>query len=362
MAQQALPPGATRRRAAFGLLDANGWTWAGLIAGFWFLFIILMLGVVPNWAYYFTTSSTIHVGYNFASIVNLCPADNEDLPCPAPVGAVKPWQTSPEELAMPAARSGSTVYQSGSTVYLIGGAVDDVATAEVLVTEVTEEGNLVAWTSGPALPEPRTDAAVGLFGGIPGAGATMGTVVAIQSGARSALAGLVRVAILIIVVLWAADLTAVIPLAVLAGIALKVGINIIDWGFLKRAHRISPKGSVVTYSVILLTVFVDLIVAVGIGLFVANVMTVMRLSELQAADVKAVRDAAERLGYSHMDIVSGAGHDACWINQVAPTAMVMCPCVDGLSHNEAEAISKEWAAAGTDVLMHAVVETAEIVE
>jgi N-carbamoyl-L-amino-acid hydrolase len=77
--------------------------------------------------------------------------------------------------------------------------------------------------------------------------------------------------------------------------------------------------------------------------------------------VKAVRDAAERLGYTHRNIVSGAGHDACWINRVAPTAMVMCPCVDGLSHNEAENISKEWAAAGCDVLFHAVVETAEIV-
>lgn len=78
--------------------------------------------------------------------------------------------------------------------------------------------------------------------------------------------------------------------------------------------------------------------------------------------VKAVRDAADRLGYSHRDIVSGAGHDACWINRVAPTAMVFCPCVDGLSHNEAEDISKEWAGAGCDVLFHAVVETAEIVE
>lgn len=78
--------------------------------------------------------------------------------------------------------------------------------------------------------------------------------------------------------------------------------------------------------------------------------------------VKAVRDAAERLGYSHRDIISGAGHDACWINRVAPTAMVMCPCVDGLSHNEAEEISKEWAQKGADVLFHAVVETAEIVE
>ncbi|WDR07179.1 Zn-dependent hydrolase [Devosia rhodophyticola] len=77
--------------------------------------------------------------------------------------------------------------------------------------------------------------------------------------------------------------------------------------------------------------------------------------------VTAVRNAADRLGYSHRDLISGAGHDACWINRVAPTAMVMCPCVDGLSHNEAEDISKEWATAGADVLFHAVVETAEIV-
>ena len=78
--------------------------------------------------------------------------------------------------------------------------------------------------------------------------------------------------------------------------------------------------------------------------------------------VGAVRRAAERLGYSHRDIVSGAGHDACWINRVAPTAMIMCPCVDGLSHNEAEDITKDWATAGTDVLFHAVVETAGIVD
>jgi N-carbamoyl-L-amino-acid hydrolase len=77
--------------------------------------------------------------------------------------------------------------------------------------------------------------------------------------------------------------------------------------------------------------------------------------------VMAVRNAAERLGYKHQNIISGAGHDACWINKVAPTAMIMCPCVDGLSHNEAEDISKEWATAGTDVLLHAVVETAIIV-
>ena len=77
--------------------------------------------------------------------------------------------------------------------------------------------------------------------------------------------------------------------------------------------------------------------------------------------VNIVRQSAEKLGYSHMDIISGAGHDACWINRIAPTVMVMCPCVGGLSHNEAEKISPEWAAAGTDVLLHAVLEVAGVV-
>jgi SulP family sulfate permease len=130
----------------------------------------------------------------------------------------------------------------------------------------------------------------GLFGGLPGAGATMGTVVSIQAGAKTALSGLVRASILLVVVLWAAGLTSVIPLAVLSGIALKVGMDIIDWRFLKRAHIISGKGAFITYAVILLTVFVDLIVAVGLGLFVANIITITRLSNLQADDVKAVTD------------------------------------------------------------------------
>jgi N-carbamoyl-L-amino-acid hydrolase len=78
--------------------------------------------------------------------------------------------------------------------------------------------------------------------------------------------------------------------------------------------------------------------------------------------VTAVRKAADDLGYSHMNLISGAGHDACWAAKVAPATMVMCPCVGGLSHNEAEEISKEWAGAGCDVLLRAVVETAGIVE
>jgi len=77
--------------------------------------------------------------------------------------------------------------------------------------------------------------------------------------------------------------------------------------------------------------------------------------------VGAVRRAAERCGLSHRDIVSGAGHDACYVSRVAPTAMIFTPCVEGVSHNEAEEISPAWASAGTEVLLHAVLDKAEIV-
>ncbi|MCC5597690.1 bicarbonate transporter BicA [Nostoc favosum] len=131
----------------------------------------------------------------------------------------------------------------------------------------------------------------GLCGGLPGAGATMGTVVNIQTGARTAVSGLTRALILLIVVLWAAGITQPIPMAVLAGIALKVGVDILDWSFLKRAHKVSLKGTIIMYGVLFLTVFVDLIVAVGVGVFIANILTIDRLSELQSQEVKVISDA-----------------------------------------------------------------------
>jgi SulP family sulfate permease len=135
----------------------------------------------------------------------------------------------------------------------------------------------------------------GLFGGIAGAGATMGTVVNIQSGGRTALSGLTRAGVLLVVILGAANLAATIPLAVLAGIAFKVGIDIIDWDFLKRAHKVSVKGAVIMYGVILLTVLVDLIAAVGIGVFVANILTIERMSMLQSKSVQAITDADDAI-------------------------------------------------------------------
>jgi SulP family sulfate permease len=133
----------------------------------------------------------------------------------------------------------------------------------------------------------------GLFGALPGAGATMGTVVNIQVGARSPVAGIARALILMTVVLGASTLTSPIPLAVLAAIAMHVGFNILDWSFLKRAHRVSRVTTFIMYGVMILTVFVDLIVAVGLGVFIANIITIERLSRLQERNVKTISDAGD---------------------------------------------------------------------
>jgi N-carbamoyl-L-amino-acid hydrolase len=77
--------------------------------------------------------------------------------------------------------------------------------------------------------------------------------------------------------------------------------------------------------------------------------------------VSAVRRAADHFGYKHRDIVSGAGHDACYMARVTPTSMIFTPCVDGVSHNESEDIKLEWSTAGANVLLHAALEKAEIV-
>ena len=135
----------------------------------------------------------------------------------------------------------------------------------------------------------------GLCGGIAGSGATTATVVNIQAGGRTALSGISRALVLLIVVLWAAPLTSGIPLAVLAGIVLKVGINIIDWGFLKRVHKISWKAAGIVYTVVFLTVFVDLMIAVAVGVFIANILTIERLDELQSNSVKAITDADDQI-------------------------------------------------------------------
>ena len=130
----------------------------------------------------------------------------------------------------------------------------------------------------------------GLFGALPGAGATMGTVTNIQVGAKSPLSGIIRAVILALVVLVAGELTEPIPMAVLAGIAVYVGVKILDWSFIQRAHKVSMQDTAIMYGVMLLTVFVDLIAAVGLGVFISNIIIIEKLSKEQADKIKAISD------------------------------------------------------------------------
>jgi SulP family sulfate permease len=150
----------------------------------------------------------------------------------------------------------------------------------------------------------------GICGGLPGAGATMGTVVNIQIGARSILSGIIRAGLLLAVVLGAAGpLTSPIPMAVLAAIALKVGIDILDWSFMQRVPRLSRSSTFMMYAVLLLTVFVDLIVAVGVGVFIANLLTIKRLSDLQSEDVRTIglNEAGVTLPPEEQELMEQAG-------------------------------------------------------
>jgi hypothetical protein len=167
MAQQALEAGTSvpRKRAVFGLLDADGWGWASVKAFAWLLIIIFMLGYLPDRAYYFTVGQTVDLGVMVWAPINACPPSNETLPCPPPTGAVTPWQMSPAELNLPAGRTDGSVIQNGSTLLYIGGSDGKTAVDTVYVSQVSGSGSFSPWTVGPPLPEPRSGASVAFVAG-----------------------------------------------------------------------------------------------------------------------------------------------------------------------------------------------------
>ena len=162
MAQQALGPGTAvpRRRALFGLLDADGWGWATVKAFVWLIIIIFILGYLPDRAYYLTVGRTVDLGVLVWSPINLCPPSNETLPCPAPAGAVIPWQLSPTQLALPQPRTDGVAVQMGSDVLYIGGSDGKTATDTVYVARTVGTGNFDSWAEGPKLPAPRANASI----------------------------------------------------------------------------------------------------------------------------------------------------------------------------------------------------------
>jgi N-acetylneuraminic acid mutarotase len=163
----ALEPGTgtIRRRALFGLLDADGWGWASVKAFIWLVVLILMLGYIPDRAYYIVVNRTIDVGLLAWSPINFCPPENQTLPCPAPLGTVLPWQPSPKELSLPAPRTGGSAVQLGSKVLYMGGTDGSKPVDTVYVAGLTSDGNFTAWEAGPRLPEARSGAAAAVSGG-----------------------------------------------------------------------------------------------------------------------------------------------------------------------------------------------------
>lgn len=138
----------------------------------------------------------------------------------------------------------------------------------------------------------------GMFGGIPGAGATMRTVINIRTGGMTKISGMTHSLLLLAVVLVLAPLAAKIPHAVLAGILVKVGYDIIDWSYLKRAHK-GPRWDLLLMALVLgLTVFVDLITAVAVGLVLAAIAFVKQMADLQlehlTTDEQTIIDTQEQ--------------------------------------------------------------------
>lgn len=128
----------------------------------------------------------------------------------------------------------------------------------------------------------------GLIGGLPGAGTTLTTVVNIRSGGRTALSGVIVAALFLSLVLGAGSVTEPIPQAVLAGLLVKMGWEIIDWRFVRHIFQIERGHVVVMLLTLLLTLFVDLIVAVGIGLIVAGMANAVRSERLELDRVLSV--------------------------------------------------------------------------
>lgn len=156
------------------------------------------------------------------------------------------------------------------------------------------------------------NAVASLFGGLPGAGATMRTVVNIKSGATQNSSGMIHAILLLLTLLIFAPLAAKIPMPVLAGILIKVGIDILDYKMLKQINIIPKYDLLVMVLVFALTIFVDLIVAVGAGVVLASFLIINRLTQKSHVDVRGYD------GINHSSRTSSAGTEIQIVNINGP--------------------------------------------
>lgn len=138
----------------------------------------------------------------------------------------------------------------------------------------------------------------GFFGGIPGAGATMRTVVNVKAGGRTPISGALHSVILLFIILGAGSLASDIPKAVLAGILIKVGTDIIDWDYLKRLRKVPKAGAVIMFTVLIVTVSVDLLLAFGLGMVMASFLFMQRMTEMQIKNMRSITAPTDELAMS----------------------------------------------------------------
>jgi len=173
--------------------------------------------------------------------------------------------------------SNRTLILTGGLQLAVLGAIDSLLTSLVAdnITQTRHDSNRELIGQGIG------NAVAGFFNGLPGAGATMRTVINVKSGGSTPISGMTHSIVLLIVLVAAGPLASQIPKALLAGILIKVGLDIIDWRFLVRAHKLSLKTAAVMYGVLLMTVFWNLIWAVLVGVFIANMLTIDSITETQ---------------------------------------------------------------------------------
>ncbi len=176
-----------------------------------------------------------------------------------------------------------TLYQISYFAFLLAvlGAIDSLLTSMVADTMTESHHNSDKELIGQGI----ANTIAGFFGALPGAGATMRTAINIRAGGKTPLSGMVHSVTLLIVILWAGDYAQYIPHTVLAGMLIKVGLDIIDWRFIFQIKKVGVFSASLMLLVLLLTVFVDLITAVLVGMFIANLVTLDRLTHIQLDNI-----------------------------------------------------------------------------
>ncbi len=168
-----------------------------------------------------------------------------------------------------------TILEAALTLAALG-AIDSLLTSVVAdnVTKTRHDSNKELVGQGVG------NAVTGLFAGIPGAGATMRTLVNIRSGGRNRVSGIIHAVVLLIILLGAGKYAALIPKAVLAGILITVGIGILDYKGFKHMSKVPRADAVIMIIVLIITVFLDLLVAVGIGMFLAAILFMKKMGDI----------------------------------------------------------------------------------